>query len=90
MVSANLKDWNEVTKGLYRYVIGANAAYEIHIMYWNHKTDILLARAILYIVGDWNTKDGAITERESLLTNAPVIACLGKAVEDYKENNSQR
>lgn len=29
MVSANLKDWKEVTKGIYRYVISANAAYEI-------------------------------------------------------------
>ena len=33
MVSANLKDWKEATKGIYRYVISANAAYEIHINY---------------------------------------------------------
>ena len=35
-----LENWKEVTKGIYRYVIGANVAYEIHIMTWNHKTKI--------------------------------------------------
>lgn len=29
----DLKNWTEVTKGLYRYVLAANAAYEIHILY---------------------------------------------------------
>jgi hypothetical protein len=68
MVSANLKDWKEVTKGIYRYVISANAAYEIHINYWNMETDILAADASLYIVGDWHSDDGKNTrERECLL-----------------------
>lgn len=45
MISTNLKDWKEVTKGIYRYVISANAAYEIHIKYWDMDTDILSANA---------------------------------------------
>lgn len=31
MVSIDLKDWKEVTKGIYVNPISANAAYEIHI-----------------------------------------------------------
>ena len=31
MVSIELKDWKEVTKGIYVNPISANAAYEIHI-----------------------------------------------------------
>lgn len=90
MVSTNLKDWKEVTKGIYRYVISANAAYEIHINYWNMETYILTADASLYIVGDWSSKDGKNTrERECLLDSAPVIACLGKAEEDDLENNTE-
>lgn len=89
MVSANLKDWKEVTKGIYRYVISANVAYEIHIKYWNMDTDILSANASLYIVGDWCSDDGKNTiERECLLESGPVMACLGKAIEDDRENNS--
>ena len=53
------------------------------------KTDILSANAELYIVGDWHKKDGRnIREREILLDFAPVVACIGKAIEDDKENNS--
>ena len=43
MVSIDLKDWKEVTKGIYVNPISANAAYEIHIKYWDMKTDILSA-----------------------------------------------
>lgn len=89
MVSTSLKDWKEVTKGIYRYVISANAAYEIHINYWDMETDILTANASLYIAGDWRSNDGKnIRERECLLESEPVMECLGEAVEDDKENNS--
>ena len=89
MVSTSLKDWKEVTKGIYRYAISANAAYEIHINYWNTGTDILTADASLYIVGNWHNKDGTNTlERECLLESVPVMACIGKAIEDDEENNT--
>lgn len=84
-----LKNWNEITKGLYRYAISGNVAYEIHLLYWNNATDILSANCSLFIVEDWRTKDGKnVRERECLLEHAPLAACLAKAVEDDKENNN--
>lgn len=84
----NLKNWLEITKGIYRYVISTNVAYEIHIKYWDMETDILTANASLYIVGDWRSRDGKNTrERECLLESAPVMDCLAKAEEDDIENN---
>ena len=82
MVSANFKDWIEVTEGIYRYAISANTAYEIHINYWNMKTNILSADASLYIVRNWHNKDGTnAVGRECLLDSMPVMACIGKAIE---------
>lgn len=52
-----LKNWKEITKGLYRYVVAANVCYEIHILYHAHETDILTAKSSLYIVGDWLDKN---------------------------------
>lgn len=83
---SDLNQWNEVTRGLYRYVISAGACYEIHILYHANRTDILSANASLHIVGDWNGSDGVFFERECLLEKSPVMACLGKAIEDYTEN----
>ena len=81
-----LENWTEITKGLYRYVISAGCCYEIHIMYHAKETDILTANASLYIVGDWTSvkNNSKFFERE-LLLNGPLMACLGKAVEDEKE-----
>lgn len=85
----DLKNWNEVTKGLYRYVVGANVAYEIHILHFEHGADILTATSGLYLVGDWHEKGGkSFLERECLASEQPVEHCLKKAVEDYKENMS--
>lgn len=82
-----LENWKEVTKGIYRYVISANVAYEIHIMTWNHKTKIESANSVLYIVGDWRTQDGEnLFEREKLFSGL-LSACIMTAIEDNKENN---
>lgn len=79
MVSANLKDWKEVTKGIYRYVISANVAYEIHIKYWDMDTDILSANASLYIVGDWRSMMVKIPEKENAyLSQDRLWLALGK------------
>lgn len=84
----DLKNWTEVTKGLYRYVIGANACYEIYILYWSSGTDILTAKASLYLVGDWRQGNrNSFFERERLLDSKPVFECLEAAVKDDKENN---
>lgn len=82
----NLEDWKLITKGIYRYVIGANASYEIHILHHANDTDILTANANLYIVGDWKnhkTKENYF-ERELLLNNT-VQECLEEAGRDYKK-----
>ena len=81
-----LENWTEITKGLYRYVIAASCCYEIHIMYHAKDTDVLSANASLYVVGDWSTSNGhcSFFERK-LLLNGPLMALLGKAIEDEKE-----
>ncbi len=82
-----LENWKEVTKGIYRYVIGANVSYEIHIMTYNHKTKIESANSVLYIAGDWRAKDGEnFFEREKLFSGL-LSACIMTAIEDNKENN---
>lgn len=82
----DLSNWTEVTKGLYRYVIGANVCYEIHILYHSKETDILTAKANAYIVGDWySSSDGNFFERECLLENQPVFECLEAVIKDYEE-----
>ena len=48
------KNWKEVTKGLYRYIISSNCCYEIHILHWDFETDIL-------------TEDTATDSREEAL-----------------------
>lgn len=82
----DIKNWKEVTKGLYRYVIAANAAYEIHILHQDTDTDINNAAASLYIAGDWtDLKNNSFFERESLITDATVNECLSAAEKDYTE-----
>lgn len=84
----DLKNWREVTKGLYRYVIAANVCYEIHILFWNHDTDILTAKASLFIVGDWQSAElNSFLERECLLAEQPVFKCLAAAKKDDEVNN---
>lgn len=71
----NFNNWVEVKKGLYRYVISAGACYEIYILFHDHNTDILTAKASLYIAGDWynhNTKLNYF-ERECLLSERIVL-----------------
>lgn len=81
-----LKNWTEITKGLYRYVVDTSVCYEIHIMYHAKDTDILTANASLYRVGDWFKPVSSTNFFERrLLLNGPVAACLEKAAEDEKE-----
>ena len=86
---SNLENWLEVTKGLYRYVIASNCAYEIHIMFWDTNTDILNATASLYIVGEWlNSKTNVNSiERELIIHDKTIYECLKTAVKDNEENN---
>lgn len=82
-----LKNWNEVTRGLYRYVVAAKVCYEIHILHWDFDTDILTAKASVFLVGNWSQSNGnSFFERECLLAEQPVFECLEEAVRDMKEN----
>ena len=83
----NLENWKEVTKGLYRYVVAANACYEIHLLYHELYTDIMTAKASLFIVGDWLTKNGSFFERECLMKEKPLFECLNCAYEDERKAN---
>lgn len=86
----NLENWKEVTKGLYRYVVAANACYEIHLLYHEKKTDIMTAKASLFIVGDWyNSKKESFFERECLMKEQPLFECLNCAYEDDRRANDE-
>lgn len=88
----DLKSWTEVTRGLYRYVIAAGVCYEIHLEYHDLATDILTAKASLYIVGTWNSSNSEAVEgyfeRECLLAHSTVQECLEATAEDDDKNNS--
>ena len=83
-----LESWTEVTRGLYRYVVAVKVCYEIHILYWADDTDILTAKANLYLVGNWTRipELASFFSREILLAEQPVFECLAAAEKDYKEN----
>lgn len=88
-----LKNWKEVTRGLYRYVVGTNVCYEIHVLYDSHVSEhcggVLTAKASLFLVGEWREDGGdgkGYFERECLLAEQPVFECLKEAEKDYKEN----
>lgn len=84
----NFENWNEITKGLYRYVIAANVCYEIHILYHSKNADVLTAKSSLFLVGDWYDKQGnSFFERECLLSEQPLFECLEKAYQDDKGND---
>lgn len=82
------KNWKEISKGYYRYVIASNVAYEIFIEYRDHQTPIETAQASLCIVGDWYTRDGnSITKREWLGKELPIQELLKIAYKDNETNN---
>lgn len=83
-----LKNWTEISKGYFRFVIGANVAYEIIVEFWSKDTPIETARGSLCIVGEWRNKDSSDTiEREWILKEQPIQHLLEAAVKDDSENN---
>jgi hypothetical protein len=82
----NLEKWNEVTRGLYRFVIAAKVCYEIHVLYHGDGTDILTAKASLFLVGNWQAAGNSFFERECIMKEMPVFICLQKAREDYMDH----
>lgn len=84
----NLENWTGITMGMYRYVIAAKVCYEIMILQHEYNTDILSAKANLFLTGWWH-KQGrrGFFERECLLKEKTVAECIQAAVKDDKENN---
>lgn len=90
----DLESWKEVTRGLYRYVIAANACYEICVWFHDLTADILNAKASLYITGEWNVPSSesyqGVTDffsRECLLEDATLSECLEYAYTDEQHSN---
>lgn len=84
-----LKNWKEVTLGLYRYVVAACACYELHILYHSMGTDIMTAKASLFLVGSWHNEHGNNWfERECMLSERPVFECLEAAANDWEEHEN--
>ena len=87
----DLKNWVEVTRGIFRYVIAAGACYEIHLEHHYLSTYIMTAKASLYIVGEWCPKaknyDEDYFSRECLLEHQTVQECLEAAALDDATNN---
>lgn len=91
----DFKNWREISKGYYRYVISSNVAYEIFIEYWLHDTPIETAKASLCrtktsycLVPDWYlNNEVTMTEREWLGKELPIPELLEIAYKDDKENN---
>lgn len=83
----DLNNWKEITRGLYRFVVGTSACYEIHISICKQNTPFLMANASLFLVGDWRDKNGVdFFSRECLLEKQSFQNCIEKAIQDYKEN----
>lgn len=84
----NLENWKEVTRGIYRYIVAAKVCYELHILHWDDGTDILTAKASVYVVGNWTQSNGnSFFEREPILIGRTVFECLEAAEKDDAQNN---
>lgn len=82
------RNWTEVSKGYFKYVIDANFAYEIFIEYWSHDTPIETARASLCVIGVWRNKTPInTTERKWIAKDLPICELVKIAYEDDTINN---
>lgn len=83
-----LKNWKEISKGFYRYVLGANVCYEIHIIKHHFDKSLLQSKANLYLSGDWHDTTRGINyfERELLCEEKTVQELLEFAKDDFDKN----
>lgn len=88
----NIDNWDNPTKGLYRYIFSVSNCYEIVLTHYDTYRPIEEARAELYLAGEWfksNEQNGvkimkSYFEREKL-TSGTVKECLQEAAKDYTE-----
>lgn len=74
-----LDNWDEVTRGLYRFHVLDNLDFEIHVVFHNRETDILTSKCRIYIVGEYKVPGKAAFFERGFLTVGPLAACLEKA-----------
>lgn len=82
----NLKSWDMVTRGIFRYVTASKVCYEIHVLYHEEDTDIKNAKASLFLVGQWYGGGKSFFERECLLAEKQLLECLVAARKDYADH----
>lgn len=84
----NIENWRYLSKGYYRYVVGANVCYEIQFIKHYFDKPISQAQANLYLVGDWHDQAMQINyfERELLCGEKSVKELLECAKEDFDKN----
>lgn len=75
----DLENW-KFDSGIYRYSVCSSITYEIHITCYDYATDILNARANLYVLGKFYTKDGGTyMARWAILLDVSVPDCIQEA-----------
>jgi len=74
-----LSDWDEITRGLYRFHVLDNLDLEIHVVFHNRETDILTSKCRIYIVGEYKGLGNAAFFERGFLMVGPLAACLEKA-----------
>ena len=86
---SNLSNWTEIdnVKGYYRYVVSANAAYEIIVNSKRFGESNMKAVANAYMAMEFALpKRKPMFIREPIAVGRTVEECLEKVVKDYKEN----
>lgn len=86
---SNLSNWTEIdnVKGYYRYVVSANAAYEIIVNSQRFGESNMKAVANAYMAMEFALpKRKPMFIREPIAVGRTVEECLEKVVKDYKEN----
>lgn len=79
------ENWTEISKGYWRYVVAANACYELMAVQQGAKTGP--DYYALYVTGEWRDRDGSpYFKRECLKSCESLADCLYAAQEDYDAN----
>lgn len=82
----DFKNWTEVSRGYYRYVVGANACYEIIAVQEGAKTGPDYYS--LYVTGVWrDPTETQFFKRECLASCEYLDKCLEFAEKDFEQND---
>lgn len=82
----SLENWNEITKGFYRFIVAPKVCYEICVMFKPDKVDIAESIANLYFTGEWIMTDGSIHFMREVMHFGSLKDCLSTAADDYEQS----